>query len=849
MLRTRALPVVIAALAVSSTVASTVAGAVPVPPPSLLGRGGGPNGSQVIVEGERLTAVGAVPWAERPRAARTILTASPDPVATIPGIEGDGTVAPPDTQGAVGVEHLVEVVADGVRISSKDGAVLGASSLLGWWRAFDPSIDVVVDPVVVWEPFGKRFVMAACVDPGRREAGVVLAVSKTSDPTGGWWMVRVDAAAGGDREVRSTRVGFSADWISVAGDRDVIGDGRAAGSLLLGFDRAEAEDDDPAMTLARVVDGGRRGLVPVTTMDTFVGAQLIASDDGNGRALTIGALSGTTAEPGYVSRAAVVVGSRWSTTAVDAAQRGSAVPIDTGDTRLQTCTMRNGTVWCAHTVFLPASKPTRASVQWWQFLPEGTVLQQGRLGIVSAFPSLAVNPAGDLLLGYTRFSERRYASGAYRTRTVADPVGTLGGEVVFAPGEAPYVVPDADGTNRWGDTSATVADPSDGSLWTVQTSAATPSVDGDRWRTTWARVAPPPSSGADVAVAITRVPPRALKGRAVDVDLVAVANGPTGPDGVVLSLDTGSGATVAKAPGLCARSPGRIDCPVGSLSRGEVARLSIDVELRRTGPVVLDAAVTSADDPDPTDDAASVTIEGLDATTCTHDGTSGNDQLVGTPLTDVLCARGGDDVIYPSGGEDLVLGGGGYDYVSYSNLGRPVEVDLGAGRAFVGQDRSTLRGLEGAFGGSGDDVLRGDDGDNVLTGLGGDDLIDGVSGRDTVSYFSCVGNRCTSRRVEVNLARGRGWGPIVGTDRFRRIDHVYGTLLGDDRLRGDGGPNSLYGFGGRDVLTGRAGDDFLSGGDGPDRLEGGPGNDHLSGGAGVDTCRGGGGTTTKDTCP
>lgn len=849
MLRPRTLTVLIAAFAVSSVAVPAGAGTVSVPPLSPVGRAARPDGSQVTVDEEQLRAVAAMPAADRRRSGRSILAASPDPATTIPGLEGDATASPPDTHGAVGTAHLVEVVADGVRISSKDGTVLAGSSLRGWWRTFDPSIVDVVDPVVVWEPFGRRFVMAACVDPGRREAGVVLAVSKTSDPTGGWWMVRVDADAGGDREVRSTRLGFSGDWISVATDRDVIGDGRPAGSMLLGFDRTEAQDDDPAMALARVVDDGRRGLVPVTTMDVFVGAQLIASDDGDGRALTVGALSGTATAPEYISRAAAVVGSRWSTTPVDAPQRGSAVAIDTGDSRLQTCTMRNGTIWCAHTVFLPASEPTRASVQWWQFLPEGTVLQQGRLGIASAFPSLAVNPAGDLLLGYTRFSGRRYASGAYRLRIVADPVGTLGGEVTFAPGEAPYVVPDLDGTNRWGDTSATVADPSDGSLWTLQTSAATPNVDGDRWRTTWARVVPPPSSGADVAVAITRVPPRALKGRAVDVDLVAVANGPTGPDGVVLSLVTGSGATVVKAPGVCGRSPGRIDCPVGSLSRGEVARLSIDVELRRTGPVVLEAAVTSADDPDPTDDAAAVTIEGLDATTCTHDGTSGDDQLVGTPLTDVLCAGGGDDVIYPSGGEDLVLGGGGYDYVSYSNLGRSVEADLGAERAFVGQDRSTLRGLEGTFGGSGDDVLRGDEGDNVLTGLGGDDLIDGASGRDTVSYFSCVGDRCTRKGVEVNLARGRGWGAVVGTDRYRRIDHVYGTLLGDDRLRGDEGPNSLFGFGGRDALTGRAGDDFLSGGDGPDRLEGGGGNDHLSGGAGVDTCRGGGGTTTKDTCP
>jgi Ca2+-binding RTX toxin-like protein len=781
-------------------------------------------------------------------AARTALAVSPDPVSTIPGLDGGAAVAPPHTQGAVGTDHLIEVVADGVRISSKDGTVVAGSALLDWWRGFDPSIAQVVDPTVVWEPVGKRFVMAASVDPGVPEAGVVLAVSRTSDPTGPWWMVRVDADVTGGRRVDSTRVGFSADRISVAVDRRETGTGDPLGSLLLGFDRADAEDDDASMAFARVIDRDRTGLVPVTTMDAFVGPQLIVSDDGNGRSLTVGVLSGAGTRPTYTGRAAAVSGARWSTTPVDAPQLGSPVAIDTGDPRLQTCTLRNGTVWCAHTVFLPASAPTRAAVQWWQFLPEGTVLQQARLGVPSAYPSLAVGPAGDLLLGSTRFATDAYASGAYRLRGVADPVGTLGSEIVFAPGEAPYVAPDGDGVNRWGDTSATVVDPSDGSLWTLQTSAASPDAGGDRWRTTWARVVPPAAAGADVAAAVTRAPARALRGHRIEMDLAAVANGPSGPAGVVVSLETSDGARVVSAPGLCDPSPGRIDCPLGPLDRGEVARLAIAVALRRTGPVTLEASVSSPDDPDPSDDVATVTIEGLDATTCTHTGTGGNDQLVGTGLTDVLCAGGGDDVVYPSGGEDLVVAGPGYDYVAYSNLDRAVEIDLGANRVSVGRQRSDLRGVEGAFGSPQDDVVTGDRGDNVLTGLGGDDRIDGGSGRDTVSYYSCVGDGCARKRVQVDLARGRAWGPAVGTDTLRRIDHVYGTLLGDDRITGDAGPNFLYGFGGADVLTGRSGDDFLSGGDGADRLVGGPGDDVLSGGAGVDACRGGGGATTKDTC-
>lgn len=795
---------------------------------------------------EAISADPSTPRSMRSSAASAFLAAS-----AIPGIEGDGSVSPPDAQAAVGAGFVLEVVGGVVRVSTTDGSILTERPGLEWWRVFDPTLSAVVDPAVGWEPVGERFVMAASVERGVPEAGVVLAVSRTSDPTGAWWMIRVDADQGGDHDVGSTRLGHARGWITVAVDRTTIDGGEAAGSLVLGFDRGDAEDDDAAMAFARIVDPVRTGIVPVATTDLFVTPQLLVSDDGSGTTLTIGRLGGTVGSPSYKGLVATVSGRAWSTTPVDAPQAGSSTPLDTGDTRLQTCSLRNGSVWCAHTVFLPAASPTRAAVQWWQFLPEGAVLQQGRIGtadVSAANPSMAVNEAGDVLLGYSRFSADTYVSGAYRFRTVADPVGSLGGEVVFAPGEAPYVDLDVDGRNRWGDTSATVVGP-DGELWTLQPSAAVPGTGGARWRTTWAQVGPSGSTAADVAVAIVGAPARVLRGRIAELDLVGVANGATGPANVTLSLTTPDGAKVVSAPALCDPSARRIDCPIGSLDRGETARLAVRVKVQEAGPVTLRASVSSMADPNPSNDVTVTKIEGLDSTTCTHRGTSGNDQLFGTPATDVLCAEGGDDVVYPSGGEDLIVGGRGYDYVAYLDVSTRVEVDLGARRAVVAGDRTRLRGIEGAFGGPRNDALVGDGGDNVLTGLGGDDRIDGEGGADTVSYLACVGDPCTKDRVVVSLSDGIGRGATVGTDVLRRIEHVYGSPLGDDRLTGDEGANFLYGFGGRDELFGLVGNDYLSGGDGDDRLEGGRGDDYLSGGAGSDRCVGGQGPTTTDTCP
>ena len=54
-----------------------------------------------------------------------------------------------------------------------------------------------------------------------------------------------------------------------------------------------------------------------------------------------------------------------------------------------------------------------------------------------------------------------------------DVLGTLRSEVIFKPGEAPYVRTNSQGLNLWGARSATMLDPSnDTEFWTLQEFAA-----------------------------------------------------------------------------------------------------------------------------------------------------------------------------------------------------------------------------------------------------------------------------------------------------------------------------------------------------------------------------------------
>src|SRR5262249_20201777 len=157
---------------------------------------------------------------------------------------------------------------------------------------------------------------------------------------------------------------------------------------------------------------------------------------------------------------------------------------------------RGGSLWCAHTVFLPSGSPTRSAVQWWELSTDGSVRQISRIDdssarVFCAYPSIAVNQNKDVLIGYCAFGAQGYASADYNYRAGGDPPGSLRDGILLKGGEAPYyVVPDPikDGRNRWGDYSNSLVDPTnDSDFWIIQEYAASPA---NHWGTWWGRIIP-----------------------------------------------------------------------------------------------------------------------------------------------------------------------------------------------------------------------------------------------------------------------------------------------------------------------------------------------------------------------
>jgi hypothetical protein len=174
----------------------------------------------------------------------------------------------------------------------------------------------------------------------------------------------------------------------------------------------------------------------------------------------------------------------------DAPQANEIRGIDTADTRLWNAVMRDGFLWTTHHV----GAGGRTEAAWYRIDPvAGRRINEGRISDPIRwyyFPSITVNQDNVAAIGFSGSSSREYAGGYYTIvrppYTAAEPVTLL------KSGEDTYFKDFGLGTNRWGDLSATVVDPSDGvTFWTIQEYAWThDNTGGSRWALWWGKFRP-----------------------------------------------------------------------------------------------------------------------------------------------------------------------------------------------------------------------------------------------------------------------------------------------------------------------------------------------------------------------
>lgn len=433
-------------------------------------------------------------------------------IATRPNAVGfqasqdDGSV-PPDTHGAVGLSHLMVPTNGSVQIRDRAGQTVVVNgqtvpdvSLAAFWGALFQRTETVdvFDPKVFYDPFENRWMFTVTAQRRSANSSVLIAVSQTSDPTGIWNRYRYDVDAQNQVWADRPEIGFNRHWIVVQANIYSIPTSTNPESFnrshIYVFDKADLYADGAGQGTLFSLTGNVSSQVPAVTYDNtqndlHLVRNLNGNDKGNGH-LQIYTISGAIGSETLATGAMASTTATWDDSGISAPQRGTATRISTGDSRIQSVIFRNGSLWIAHTVFLPTNAPTRSAVQWWEITPNGAIQQRGRIDDSSgvafyAFPSISVNRNNDVLIGYSRFSANQFASANYSFRLGTDPANTLCPDTVLKDGEASY----SEGGGRWGDYSNAVVDPiNDLNLWTVQQYSAMPNGADDRWGLWWGQI-------------------------------------------------------------------------------------------------------------------------------------------------------------------------------------------------------------------------------------------------------------------------------------------------------------------------------------------------------------------------
>ena len=197
------------------------------------------------------------------------------PVPEAPPL-GDGFLAlpdfngsiPPDTHGAAGPAHLMVTLNTSVRVQNKiTHAALLTAALSTFWSGANGGSGSF-DPRVTYDPYGGRWLIAACDD--QVDGGVLVGVSRSSDPTGVWDQFRIPAGAGFWADYPT--LGFNGKWVVVQVNIFTNTTNNFVESRVYAIDRSAFYGGPPAvLSVATIPLVGVSGTqVPAVTYDNLL---------------------------------------------------------------------------------------------------------------------------------------------------------------------------------------------------------------------------------------------------------------------------------------------------------------------------------------------------------------------------------------------------------------------------------------------------------------------------------------------------------------------------------------------------------------------------------------------------
>jgi hypothetical protein len=393
---------------------------------------------------------------------------------------------PPDTQGAVGTDHVVELENGGFSVYDKsDGTEIARTATLDeFWSAagVDP-IGWSFDPRVLHDPASQRWFAVAVDGGGTGPTGgvgvnrILVAVSEASDPTLGWNAFAIDSDATDRSWADFPQVGLDADALYVSASMLGVGGVGAITNTFVVVPKADLLATVPTASGAtsfQRVGTGVSGVVPTPVVDLDGGglpARFYSGRHTQFGQIPASRIDGPLGSPTYTGGGFITIDPMPEPPY--AQQPGPKPDLDTGayESVFSGGVVRqNGVDWTVQAVELDG----RVAVRWIQLDPENDIVLHS--GVISDpvldlfYPSIAVNGLDEIVIGMNGSSESDFVGAYAIAGSKVDGVTTFGDLLLLRPGVADYErLGGNPPRNRWGDYSATVVDPTNPHhFWTFQ---------------------------------------------------------------------------------------------------------------------------------------------------------------------------------------------------------------------------------------------------------------------------------------------------------------------------------------------------------------------------------------------
>ncbi len=226
-----------------------------------------------------------VPFAPSPGPADGFEGLGDDICSTLAG----GCTIPPDTHGAVGLDHLgrvrfMEVLNTEVHIQDDTGGVVWGPFTIDdfWGVGVNPDLDGAFDPRVHYDPLAGRWISVVCDDARTATSAVLVGASQGANPAAAWYKTRIDVDPGNLVWADYPNVGFNSKWVVVQVNLFTVAGNSFDSSQIWVFDKTQlyAGNFTPAGNFR--VSGHSGTQVPAATYDAAEGnLYLLQTVDGN----------------------------------------------------------------------------------------------------------------------------------------------------------------------------------------------------------------------------------------------------------------------------------------------------------------------------------------------------------------------------------------------------------------------------------------------------------------------------------------------------------------------------------------------------------------------------------------